>query len=58
MFSEFAIFDKRLYHEMEVYDMEEESDGNRVLTKGKSPAKVLRGFNTSKGHKARKQFWK
>jgi len=35
-----------------------EEDGNRVVTKGPSPAKVLRKFNTTKGYKARKEFWR
>lgn len=30
----------------------------KVLTKGMSPAKALRKFTTSKGHKARKEFWR
>lgn len=45
------------YKMAEVWDIKEASDGNRVLTKGQSPAKVLRGFNTNNGHKARKRFW-
>lgn len=56
--NQFISFDASYYHHCSIWDIKEESDGNRVLTKGLSPAKVLRNFNTSSGHKARKQFWK
>lgn len=53
----FSEFGTGFYHDIALFDMREDDDNNRVLTKGKSPAKVLRKFNTKSGYKARKQFW-